>query len=383
MSGEGGVHDVAETAIDRVHMARCLELAERFRGRTSPNPIVGCVIVDAAGHVIAEGAHHGPGTAHGEIDALRALAGRAPGATLYVNLEPCNHHGRTPPCAPAVRDAGVSRVVVGALDPIAGHGGGLGVLRDAGIAITTGVLAAACERANRPFFTWAREARSAFTLKAAITLDGKIATVAGESKWITGAAAREDVMRLRDHHDAVLVGIGTVLADDPKLTARIAGARDPVRVIVDSQLRTPDTAKLWPCHAGPRTLLACASDAPADREAALTALGAEVWRIAPDPRSGGAPTTGRVDLAALARQLAGAGLLSVLVEGGGQVHADLLARGLADELVIYIAPKIVGGPAKSWVGGDGLASLAAAYAFVFDGAPVALGSDFRITAHRP
>ena len=382
MSGQGDPIEVAETPIDRVHMARCLELAERFRGRTSPNPIVGCVIVDAAGQVIAEGAHHGPGTAHGEIDALRALSGRAPGATLYVNLEPCNHHGRTPPCAPAVRDAGVARVVVGAVDPIAGHTGGIELLRDAGIAVTTGVLAAACERANRPFFTWAREARSAFTLKAAITLDGKIATVAGESKWITGAAAREDVMRLRDHHDAVLVGIGTVLADDPKLTARIAGARDPVRVIVDSQLRTPVTAKLWPCHAGPRTIVACASDAPDVREAALIAHGAEVWRIAPDLRSG-APTAGKVDLAALARQLAAAGLLSVLVEGGGQIHADLLARGLADELVIYIAPKIVGGPAKSWVGGDGLAALAAAYAFVFDTAPIALGGDLRITAHRP
>jgi diaminohydroxyphosphoribosylaminopyrimidine deaminase/5-amino-6-(5-phosphoribosylamino)uracil reductase len=382
VSGQGGHGpEVAETAIDRVHMARCLELAERHRGRTSPNPIVGCVIVDAAGNVIAEGAHQGPGTAHAEVDALRALAGRAPGATLYVNLEPCNHHGRTPPCAPAVRDAGVTRVVVGAIDPIVGHTGGVGVLRAAGIAVTTGVLAAACERANRPFFTWAREARSTFTLKAAITLDGKIATVAGESKWITGPAAREDVMRLRDHHDAVLVGIGTVLADDPELTARIAGARDPVRVIVDSQLRTPPTARLWPC--GPRTIVACASDAPTDRSATLAAAGAEVWRIAPDPRSGGAKAAGRVDLAALARQLAGAGLLAVLVEGGGQIHADLLARGLADELVIYLAPKIVGGPAKSWVGGDGLASLAAAYAFVFDGAPVALGSDFRITAHRP
>jgi diaminohydroxyphosphoribosylaminopyrimidine deaminase/5-amino-6-(5-phosphoribosylamino)uracil reductase len=191
-------------------------------------------------------------------------------------------------------------------------------------------------------------------------------------------------MRLRDQHDAVLVGIGTVLADDPKLTARLAGARDPVRVIVDSQLRTPPSAKLWPC--GPRTIVACTSDAPADREAALIAHGAEVWRIAPDAAEAATiarPDAARVDLAVLARQLARAGVLSVLVEGGGAVHADLLARGLADELVIYVAPKIVGGPAKSWVGGDGLASLAAAYAFVFDAAPVALGGDFRITAHRP
>src|SRR5262249_44220220 len=160
--------------IDRVHMARCLELAEPYRGRTSPNPLVGCVIVDRGGKVIAEGAHRGPGTDHAEIVALKKLKGKAPGATLYVNLEPCNHQGRTPPCAPVVRAAGLSRVVVGIEDPIYDHSGGIPVLRRGRIKVTVGVLAEECTRANRAFLTWAAFHRPAFTLKAAITLDGKI-----------------------------------------------------------------------------------------------------------------------------------------------------------------------------------------------------------------
>ncbi|HEY6174841.1 MAG TPA: bifunctional diaminohydroxyphosphoribosylaminopyrimidine deaminase/5-amino-6-(5-phosphoribosylamino)uracil reductase RibD, partial [Kofleriaceae bacterium] len=238
--------DAAQDEIDRRYMARCLELAEVHRGRTAPNPIVGCVIVDPAGRVIAEGAHRGPGTDHGEAAALRKLGGKAPGATLYCNLEPCSHHGRTPPCAPAVRDAGVARVVIGSEDPIPDHGGGIELLRRARIKVIVGVLRDDCDRANRPFLTWAQFRRPAFTLKAAITLDGKIATVAGRSKWITGPAARDDVMRMRDTHDAVMVGIGTVLADDPWLTARRQGARNPLRIVIDSKLRTPPAAHVVP-----------------------------------------------------------------------------------------------------------------------------------------
>jgi diaminohydroxyphosphoribosylaminopyrimidine deaminase / 5-amino-6-(5-phosphoribosylamino)uracil reductase len=363
----------AQREIDRAHMARCLELAAQYRGRTSPNPIVGCVVVDRAGEVIAEGAHKAPGTDHGEIAALRKLKFKAPGATLYVNLEPCNHHGRTPPCAPVVRDAGVARVVIGIEDPIPGHGGGVEVLRRARIKVTTGVLAEACARANRPFLTWSGLHRPAFTLKAAITLDGKIATVSGLSKWITGPVARDDVMRLRDEHDAVMVGIGTVLADDPRLSARRAGARNPVRIVVDTHLRTPPAAQLLPRKTGPRTIIVAARGAPADREAALVAKGAEVWRLATH-------RSGRIDLDPLGGMLADAGIASVLVEGGGELHAYLLQRRLADELVIYIAPKVVGGPARSWVGGKGLASLTSAHRFIFDGDPVYLDGDLRLTA---
>ena len=361
----------AQDAIDREYMARCLELAEPFRGRTAPNPIVGCVIVDRAGRVIAEGAHRGPGTDHGEAAALRKLGGKAPGATLYCNLEPCSHHGRTPPCAPAVRDAGVARVVIGSEDPIPEHGGGIELLRRARIQVAVGVLREGCDRANRPFLTWAQFRRPAFTLKAAITLDGKIATVAGRSKWITGAAARDDVMRLRDTHDAVMVGIGTVLADDPWLTARRQGARNPLRIVVDSKLRTPPASHVVPGRHGPRTIIACGADAPKSREAALVARRAEVWRF-PTHRNG------RVQLHELARQLGTAGVTSVLVEGGGEIHAYMLEHQLADELMIYLAPKVVGGPAKSWVGGKGLASLTSAYRFLPDGEPTRLEGDLRL-----
>lgn len=361
----------AQDEVDRRHMARCLELAEQYRGRTAPNPIVGCVIVDRAGKVIAEGVHRGPGTDHGEADALRKLRGKAPGATLYCNLEPCSHHGRTPPCAPAVRDAGVARVVIGSEDPIPEHGGGIELLRRHRIQVTVGVLREACDRANRGFLTWAQLRRPAFTLKAAITLDGKIATVAGRSKWITGPAARDDVMRLRDTRDAVMVGVGTVLADNPWLTARRQGARNPLRIVVDSKLRTPPDAHVVPGRHGPRTIIACGPEAPAAREAALVARRAEVWRLR-------AHRNGRIDLDALARRLGEAGLTSVLVEGGGEIHAYMLDHRLADELVLYIAPKVVGGPAKSWVGGKGLASLPAAHRFLPDGEPVYLDGDLRL-----
>lgn len=371
--GQSPRPSAAQLERDRVHMARCLELAARYRGRTSPNPIVGSVIVGADGEVLAEGAHKGPGQAHAEVAALKPLGGRAPGATLYVNLEPCNHHGRTPPCAPAVRAAGVARVVVGMEDPIPGHGGGIELLRRAGIAVNTGVLREACERANLPFLRWAGQQRPAYTLKAAITLDGKICTVAGQSKWVTGPMARADVMRLRDQHDAVMVGVGTVLADDPWLTARIPRARDPQRIVLDSQLRTPPAAHLLPKRSGPRTIIACGAKAPAARERALVARGAEVWRVRTH-------ANGRIDVGDLGRRLAEANICSVLVEGGGEVHAYLIERGLADELVLYIAPKVVGGPAKSWVGGAGFASMGAARRFVFDDHSYDIGGDLRLTA---
>jgi diaminohydroxyphosphoribosylaminopyrimidine deaminase/5-amino-6-(5-phosphoribosylamino)uracil reductase len=272
-----------------------------------------------------------------------------------------------------VRDAGVARVVVGIADPIHDHSGGIVLLRKHRINVTVGVLAEQCERANRAFLTWAVHRRPAFTLKAAITLDGKIATVAGQSKWITGERARADVMRLRDQHDAVMVGIGTVLADDPRLTARLADARDPIRIVIDTKLRTPPNAHLLPGKRGPRTIIVCGAAAPVVRETALVARGAEVWRSSTH-------RNGRIDFAQLNKRLADAGILSILAEGGGEIHAYLLEQGLADEVVLYLAPKVVGGPAKSWVGGAGLASLDAAYKLKFDRDPIDLAGDLRITA---
>jgi diaminohydroxyphosphoribosylaminopyrimidine deaminase/5-amino-6-(5-phosphoribosylamino)uracil reductase len=347
----------AQAELDRKHMARCLELADKYRGRTAPNPLVGCVIVDKRGEVIAEGAHKAAGKDHGEIAALKKLGRKAPGATLYVNLEPCNHHGRTPPCAPAVVAAGVTRVVIG-------------------MAVSVGTLRAECERANAGWLALANYGRPAFTLKAAMTLDGKICTVAGQSKWITGEHARADVMRLRDQHDAVLVGINTVIADDPWLTARLPGARDPMRIVIDSKLRTPVDARVLPKKKrGPRTIIVCGEDAPARKEKALVAQGAEVWRF---------PThaNGRVDLWPFTRKCGDEGMMSVLVEGGAEIHEYFVRTRLADELILYIAPKVVGGPAKSWVGGKGLASLQSAYQFQFDDEVYNLRGDLRLHARR-
>lgn len=358
---------------DQRLMARCLELAVRARGRTSPNPVVGCVITDRRGRVIAEAYHHRAGQPHAEALALAQLGGRAPGGTLYVNLEPCNHHGRTPPCAPAVAAAGLARVVVGQRDPIRAHAGGIAALRRAGVRVDVGVLEAACAEANRPFSTWARTGRPYVVAKAALSLDGKIATRAGDSQWITGPAARADGHRLRDQVDAIVVGIGTVLADDPQLTTRgVRGGRDPIAVVVDSQLRTPPRARLLGAGADRRVILATTTSAPASRQRRLEAAGAEVWRL-PAPRRGA--SAGRVDLRVLLRRLGRAGLTSVLVEGGGTLHAGMIEADLVDELRLYLAPIVVGGPAPSWVGGAGITRLAAAPRWAFAGVVEPLAGD--------
>jgi len=351
-------------------MRRCLALARRADGRTSPNPIVGCVIVKA-GRVLAEGWHRGPGMPHAEADALARLGGRSRGATLYVNLEPCAHTTgrRTAPCTPLVLAAGVRRVVYGTLDPWPGHGGGLKALAAAGIEVVGPVEEEACRRANEAFLVHATRGRAHFTLKAAMTLDGRIATARGESRWITGEAARHDVHRRRNLADAILVGAGTVRADDPLLTARgVARPRDPARVILDGSLTTSPRARMLHAGSNAPTLFAATRQAPARRAAALEAAGGEVLRL---PGAGAG-----VSLSALARTLARRDLVRVLVEGGAEVHAAFLAAGLCDRLLLYVAPKAIGGAdAPAWLGGEGILRLAAAHRFRFDGAPRRLGDD--------
>jgi diaminohydroxyphosphoribosylaminopyrimidine deaminase/5-amino-6-(5-phosphoribosylamino)uracil reductase len=260
--------------------------------------------------------------------------------------------------------AGVARFVIGSVDPVPNHGGGIAQLERAGIKVAR-ALVDACDEANRPFLTLARLGRPAFTLKAAITLDGKIATRTGESHWITGEAARQDVHHLRDTHDAVMVGIGTVLADDPKLTARVPAGRDPIRIVVDSRLRTPAKAKVL--AKGARVIVAtCAKG---------SIKGAEMWRFKPTK-------AGHVPLDQLAKKLGEARITSVLVEGGGELHAAMFAADLADELAIYIAPFVIGGPAKSWVGGEGIAKLADATRLRVVGTEQ-LGVDLKVIARRP
>lgn len=341
-------------------MLQALQLAALGRHRTQPNPMVGCVIVKD-GAVVGTGYHQRAGGPHAEVFALQEAGGAARGATAYVTLEPCSHHGRTPPCAEALIAAGVSRVVAATVDPderVAGQG--LQRLRDAGVETEVGVLDQEAERLNRAWLHWKRTGLPLVTLKAAITLDGKIAAYTGDSRWVTSEAAREHVHQQRDRSDAILCGVGTVLADDPELTARPAGVtdpKDPLRVVLDSLARTPPTARLLQPDVmarGGGVLIACTRLAPPARIQQLRDTGAEVIEFDADG--------GLVPIRALMAELGRRSVAGLLVEGGGQVHWSFLTSGVAHRVMVYIAPKLVGGfQAPGWVGGPGLPKMADAW----------------------
>ena len=331
-------------------MRLALRLARRAYGQTSPNPMVGAVLV-RDGVILGRGWHHRAGQPHAEVEALRDAAARGEdpaGGTMYVTLEPCCTHGRTPPCTGALLAVRVARVVVAATDPNPAHAGrAFDLLRAGGIPVTTGVLAAAANRLNEAFNHWIVRRTPFVTVKAAMTLDGKIATASGESQWITGPAARREAMRLRAGVDAILVGIETVLADDPGLTVRRAGkVVAKRRVILDSRARTPLAAKVVGDVHADKTIIVVSAAAPPDRVAAL-AQRVTVW-TAPD--SGGRP-----DLEWVLRRLGEASVTHVLVEGGGEVNAAFLGAGLAQRVEFFYAPKILGGrAARKGVAGPGL-----------------------------
>jgi len=329
-------------------MKTALELAARARGRTSPNPMVGaCVVKD--GQIVGCGFHRRAGAPHAEVHALQDAGEQAKGATLYVNLEPCCHHGRTGPCTEAVIKAGIARVVVAMADPnplVAGKG--IRTLQEAGIDVTMGVLEEEARELNEVFIKYITTGLPFVVAKAAVSLDGKIATRTGRSKWITGEAARAYGHRLRDWYDAIMVGIGTVLADDPSLTTRLpgGGGRDPVRVIVDSKARTPLKARVLTQSSGAPTLIATTAVASPDRVELLRQAGAKVLVAGAGPR---------VDLAALLKILVQEGITSVLIEGGAAIHGSALAERIVDKAVWFIAPKIIGGrEAPGAVGGEGV-----------------------------
>ncbi len=350
-----------ETATHFLRLA--LRLARRAYGWTSPNPLVGAVLVKR-GQVIGRGWHRRAGEPHAEIEALRDAArhGRSPaGATLYVTLEPCCTHGRTPPCTDAIVAAGIRRVVVAATDPNPAHAGrGFDVLRRAGVEVEYGLLAAEAARLNEGFNHWILRRTPFVTVKAAMTLDGKIATAGGESRWITGERSRAHAMLLRLGADAVLVGVNTVLADDPRLTARDqktgggrrkaeGGAHPAVksvrRLVLDSRARTPLTARLVSDEFASRTTIYVAQDAPARRVAALAK---RVEVVATPLRQG------RLDLRWILRRLGREHVTSLLVEGGGEVNASFLERRLAQRVAFFYAPKVLGGrAARRGVAGDG------------------------------
>ncbi len=344
-------------------MGLALDMARRGAGRTAPNPMVGAVIA-RDGVVLAEGFTQPPGQAHAEPHALSQLGGRAEGATMYVTLEPCCHWGRTPPCTDAVLSSGLRRVVVGTVDPfplVAGKG--IALLREAGIEVTVGVREAECRRVNLGFLRVLDGGLPEVTLKAAVTIDGRIAADDGESRWITGPAAREDGHRLRDAHDAVLVGLGTVLSDDPALTTRLRGGRDAVPVVLDTALRVPADARLF--RGAARAVVVCAEDAP-PRD-----LPADVVRVPRGP--------GGLDVRAGLRALAARGLHRILAEGGGRVHRSLLDADAVDRIELYVNARVLGGP-RGVFGGPGY-RLADAPAFRFVGARP-LGDDLHVTLER-
>ena len=333
---------------DESFMRLALREAEKGIGRTSPNPAVGAVLVKN-GRVIARGHHERAGGPHAEVVALRAAGGRARGADLYVTLEPCNHWGKTPPCSLAVLQTGVRRIVVGSRDPNpVVNGRGLARLRRAGVEVVTDVLREECDALNAHWFRFITSGRPFVTLKAAVTLDGKIATGGGDSRWVTGPAAREEVHRMRDRADAVLVGAGTARADDPLLTTRLprGEGRDPVRIVLDARLTLPRSLRLFHPRSAAPTLVATTARCPGR-------FGPGVETIS--CRSAG----GRVDLGDLLSKLAERGIAHLLVEGGAEVHQSFLAAGLVDRVVVFLAPKILGG-GKAWLAGEGPRLMAGA-----------------------
>ncbi len=320
-------------AADDRWMTRALALARRGLGETNPNPMVGCVVV-RGGRAVGEGWHRRAGGPHAEVEALRAAGAAARGATAYVTLEPCAHQGRTPPCTPALVQAGVRRVVAAMPDPNpAVNGRGLARLRRAGIAVRTGVLADEAAALNEPFLIAARLSRPFVLLKAAMTLDGRIATAGGESKWITGASLRRRARALRRHHDGVAVGVGTVLADDPRLLPEPRTRRPFHRIVFDSRLRTPASSRL--VIAARTTPVWIVTTEGVRGRAGLEARGVRVLA--------GPARDGRVDLEWALAALRAEGLWSLMVEGGSELLGAFLARRLFDQVALFRAPILLGG----------------------------------------
>ena len=334
-------------------MQHALALAERGLGSVEPNPAVGAVIVDDDLNLLGAGYHQRFGGPHAEVHAIADAGERARGATLYVTLEPCAHYGKTPPCADAVIAAGLKRVIIAMRDP-APHTAGRGVekLRQAGIEVEVGLLETDAMRLTAPFVTLITQRRPYVHAKWAMTLDGRMASRTGHSQWISNEKSRAVVHTLRGRMDGILVGVGTVLADDPQLTARPRGPRVAARIVLDSRGRTPIDCALTRDTSVYRTLIATTEASPTDWRAALTERGVEVL---PLPTASG---TGRVDLAALLAELGRRQLTNLLVEGGSETHGEFFDAGLMDEFHVFIAPRIVGGrEAIGPVGGRGLAEI--------------------------
>lgn len=335
--------------VDKGYMRLALRLALKGAGRTSPNPMVGAVLV-RDGKVIATGYHKQAGQDHAEIAALKRAGEGARGATLYINLEPCSHQGRTPPCTLSLIRAGVKRIVAGMLDPnplVSGRGKRR--LARAGIQVEIGLLEAECGEINEAFRKYITRRTPFVILKLAATLDGKIATSTGESKWITGMASRRYVHQIRNQVDAILVGVGTALADDPELTCRLPKGRDPWRIVLDSHLRIPLTARLLRHPEPEKTIVVTGPDAPSKKIKTLRSIGNQVWSF--KVREGGIP------FGALLKRLGAMGFLSVLIEGGANTASRALKEKAVDKLLFFYAPKIIGGDGRAMIDSLGVKKM--------------------------
>lgn len=334
------------SADDEAHMRAALSLARRNLGLVWPNPSVGCVVV-RDGQVLGRGVTAPGGRPHGEPQALAQAGEGARGATVYVSLEPCNHHGKTPPCSEALIEAGIARIVVACEDPDPRvSGGGIRRLREAGIQVDVGLCADEAQEVNFGFITRILKGRPGVTLKLATSLDARVATGTGHSQWITGPDSRAGGHLLRANHDAILVGIGTALADDPELTCRLAGLEgcSPVRVVMDSSLRLPPSSKLVQSATGvAATWVVTLRGADSVRAAELEALGVRILRVDPD-------RTGRLSVPATLTALASQGITRLLVEGGPAVVTSFLKAGLVDRVEWFRAPMLIGGDGLPAVG---------------------------------
>ena len=320
---------------DELYMRRALKLAGKGCGNVSPNPMVGCVIVKGE-RIIGEGWHECCGENHAEINAIEKATESVSGSTIYVTLEPCSHHGRTPPCVKRLIAERPARIVIGITDPnplVAGRG--IEALQKTGITVTVGVLEEACRELNEVFFKFISTREPFVTLKYAQTLDGRIATAKGHSQWISSPPSRRFAHILRSTHDAILVGAGTVLADDPELTVRLVKGKNPLRIVLDSNIRMPLTAKILKNQDQARTLIITSPDAPRQKTAALQAMGIETMAVEETVR-------GRIDFKKLLGALGKRSISSLLIEGGAGVITTVLKGALADRLVVVMAPKIIG-----------------------------------------
>jgi diaminohydroxyphosphoribosylaminopyrimidine deaminase / 5-amino-6-(5-phosphoribosylamino)uracil reductase len=357
---------------DEKYLRMACRLARKAAGRTSPNPQVGAVLV-RQGKIVGTGYHKFAGGVHAEIAALNRAGARARGATLYITLEPCSHHGRTPPCTGALIRAGIKEVVCGTRDPnplVSGRG--FRQLRRAGIGVRAGVLEKECRALIEAFAKYIARGVPFVTLKLAATLDGRIAAANGDARWISGKSSRRTVHRLRNEVDAIVVGLGTVEADDPLLTCRIVGGRNPWRIVLDSGLRIRSSAKILRLPDPHKTVIATGARAAPARARALEARGVQVWRLPLQNK--------QVSWRALLKELARCGIVSVMIEGGARTAASALKEGVVDKILFFYAPKILGADALAMVEPLGITAVTKAVA-VKDLSVIRSGDDLMVTGY--